>query len=299
MPKVGFVGLGNIGGPIAMCLLDRGYELSVCDLNPEATIPFRTRGAAISETPAAVASDAEIVLVSLPGPAAVEAVALGSDGLVNGGALKVYVDLSTTGAQKAAQVATELGKKHIAAVDAPVTGGVRSAKQGALTLMVSGAFEAVEKVRPVLEAVSSKIYYVGDRAGSGQMMKLINNLLSATALATTCEALVLGVKYGLDPATMVEVLNDGSGRNSATEQKVPSYILPRTFNAGFTTQLMNKDLRLCMDEADALSVPMWIGSAVRQMWAFAASQDGADRDITTVIQKLESWAGVTVGEQNR
>lgn len=142
--------------------------------------------------------------------------------------------------------------------------------------------------------VLGRVFHVGDSPGMGQMMKLANNFLSATAMAATAEAMVLGVKAGLDPAVMLEVINSGTGRNTATEDKFPNAILPRRFDNGFATGLMYKDLRLCLAEAEALGVPMWVGGAVRQLWFQALTEQGADSDLTELVKCVEAWAGVKV-----
>ena len=160
--------------------------------------------------------------------------------------------------------------------------------------MVSGPVADVEVVKDAL-AVFGKVFVVGDKPGMGQTMKLANNFLSATAMAATSEAIVMGVKAGLDPAIMVEVINAGTGRNTATTDKFPNRIIPRRFNAGFATGLMTKDVRLCHEEAKALGVPNEVMSAVLKVWEQAIAEIGADKDFTTVIQPIEKRAGVTVG----
>jgi len=135
---------------------------------------------------------------------------------------------------------------------------------------------------------------VGERPGLGQTMKLCNNLLSATALAISSEAMVLGVKAGLDPKMMLDVINTGSGRNSATQDKFPRSVLPRTFDFGFGTGLMYKDVRLCMEEAERLGVQMWVGPAVRQMWLQACMELGPESDFTAIVKCVERLAQVEV-----
>ncbi len=129
-------------------------------------------------------------------------------------------------------------------------------------------------------------------------MKLLNNLLSATAMAISSEAVVMGVKAGLDARQIIDVINAGTGKNSATEDKFPKYIIPRTFNLGFALALLNKDVRMCMEEADALGVPMVVGSAVRQLLTIAAADEGPDADMTDIVKSVEKWAGVTVGSKS-
>ena len=142
-----------------------------------------------------------------------------------------------------------------------------------------------------------KFFYIGEAPGLGQTMKVINNLLSATAITITSEAMVMGVKAGLDPTTMLSVINAGSGRNTATEDKFPRCVVPRRFDFGFTTSLLYKDIRLCLEEAEALGVPMIVGNAVRQMMAIGKAAQGPDADITEFVKPIEKWAGVEVGKK--
>ena len=290
---IGFIGLGNMGAPMAGRLLDAGYALTVFDTRAEASRPFVAKGAQTASSPAALASAVDTVLVSLPTPDIVKQVVLGPDGLSSGTKLKTFVDLSTTGPRTAEEIAKELAAKGIAALDSPVSGGVGGAQKGTLAVMISGPKERFETLRPALEIIG-KVFYLGEKPGLGQMMKLVNNLLSATALAITSEAMVLGVKAGLDPKVMLDVINAGSGRNSASQDKFPKSILPRTFDFGFANGLMYKDVKLCLEEASALGVPMWVASAVRQMWLLACTQMGPEQDFTTIVKCVEQWAGVEV-----
>jgi 3-hydroxyisobutyrate dehydrogenase-like beta-hydroxyacid dehydrogenase len=292
--RCGFIGTGNMGLPMALRLLDRGYELTVFDIREDALQPLLERGAQAAKSPAHVASEADTILVSLPTPEVVHEVALGPNGIVEGSIVRTYVDLSTTGPTVAELVANWLGKKGISVLDAPVSGGVSGAEKGTLTVMVSGPVSLYEEMKPLLEIIGKNVIYVGKRPGWGQMMKLVNNFLSATAMAASSEAFVLGVKAGLDPEIMLKVINGSTGRNTATEDKFPGAILPRTFDWGFTTDLMYKDVKLCLEQAEMLGVPMWVGNAVRQLWAYVVSQGGGPRDFTTIIQYIESWAGVEV-----
>jgi 3-hydroxyisobutyrate dehydrogenase-like beta-hydroxyacid dehydrogenase len=223
--------------------------------------------------------------------------ALGEAGVIAGKRAKIFVDLSTTGPRTTAIVTAGLAEKGIATIDAPVSGGVPGAKKGTLAVMASGPSALVGRLEPLL-SIFGKIFYVGERPGMGQAMKLANNLLSATAMAITSEAMVMGVKAGLDPKLMIDVINWGTGRNTATETKFPQQILPRTFAQGFATGLMYKDVRLCLEEAEALQVPMWVGSAVRMLWQLANSERGPDSDFTEIVRCVEAWAGVEVASRN-
>jgi 3-hydroxyisobutyrate dehydrogenase-like beta-hydroxyacid dehydrogenase len=290
---LGFIGLGKMGAPMAGRLLDAGYALTVFDAREAALAPFVARGAKAAASPAAVASAVETVLVSLPTPDVVKEVALGSNGIASGTQAKTFVDLSTTGPRGAQDIAARLAEAGIAAVDAPVSGGVGGAQKGTLAVMAACKPALFQALKPILE-VLGKVFYLGDKPGLGQTMKLANNLLSATAMAITSEAMVMGVKAGLDPRVMLDVINAGSGRNSASQDKFPKAILPRTFDFGFTTELMYKDVKLFMQEAEAMGLPMWVASAVRQLWFLTYSQIGPEKDFTTIVQCVEKWAGVEV-----
>jgi 3-hydroxyisobutyrate dehydrogenase-like beta-hydroxyacid dehydrogenase len=174
-----------------------------------------------------------------------------------------------------------------------VSGGVTGAAKGTLAVMVSGPRAEVDAVEPAL-SVLGRIFFIGERPGAGQTMKLCNNFLSATAMTATSEAMVMGVKAGLDPRIMLDVINSGSGRNTATEDKFGRVVLPRLFNLGFTTGLMTKDLKLCLAEGNALGVPMQVAQAVTRMLELACDEIGPDKDLTTVVQTVERRAGVEV-----
>ncbi len=291
---LGFVGVGRMGGPMALRLLDAGYKLCVYDVSPEALKPFVDRGAQIASSPAEVASQAETVLLSLPMPDVVRSVALGgNDGVINGSKVRTVIDLSTTGPGAAAQIAGLLADRSIGWVDAPVSGGVTGAKAGTLAVMVSCPKPRFEQLEAVFK-VFGKVFYTGEKPGLAQSAKLANNLLAATALVATSEAMAMGVKAGLDARVLIDIINASSGRNSASQDKFPRTILPGTFDFGFATGLSYKDVRLCVDEAETMGVPMVVGAAVRQMLAVTKARFGADSDFTHVAKLLEEWAGVEI-----
>jgi 3-hydroxyisobutyrate dehydrogenase-like beta-hydroxyacid dehydrogenase len=291
--RVGFVGVGMMGGRMAARLLDAGFELTIFDTSEAALAPLIARGAQGASSPAAVASAAETILASLPTPAVVRAVAFGDNGVAQGTRVRTFVDLSTTGPRVAIEVAKALAPKGIAAVDAPVSGGPTGAANGTLAVMVSCPRSVFASLEPILR-VFGKAFLVGEQPGMGQTMKLANNLLSATALAITSEAMVMGAKAGLDPRVMLDVINAGSGRNSATQDKFPRTVLPRSFDFGFPNGLLYKDVKLCLDEGEALGVPMLVGNAVAQLLAVAKVRQGANADISTIVKCVEEWAGVEV-----
>jgi len=294
--RIGFVGVGRMGGRMARRLIEAGRDLTIYDSNEAAMRTLIDIGARRADSPAAVASSTDIVLASLPTPPVVQSVALGPNGIVEGKRAKVFVDMSTTGSIYAQRIAAGLAARNIAAVDAPVSGGLAGAERGALAVMVSCPENVFTEVAPVL-SILGKVFYIGSKPGQGQTMKLLNNLLSAAAMAISSEAVVMGVKAGLDPKLIIDVINAGTGRNSATADKFPRFVLPRTFNLGFEVALLDKDVRLCLEEADALGVPMIVGNAVRQMLAITMASEGRNADMSEMVKPLERWAGIVVGEK--
>jgi len=291
--SLGFVGLGRMGGPMAARLLDAGHTLHLYDVNAEALKPLLARGAQAHGSPAEVAGVAATVLMSLPTPDIVQAVTLGDKGLAQGPAVKTVIDLSTTGPRIAGIVAKGLAAKKIAWVDAPVSGGVPGAKAGTLAVMVSCPKPVYATVEPILKTFG-KLFFTGEKPGLGQSAKLANNLLGAAAIAVSAEAMAMAVKSGLDAQVMIDIINVSSGRNSATLDKFPKSILTGKFDWGFSTGLSYKDVRLCLDEAEAIGVPMVVGAAVRQILAITHAKYGPDSDFTEMARLSEEWAGVEI-----
>ena len=288
---IGFVGVGRMGGHMAWRLLDAGFALCVFDTNAEVTKPLADRGAKVAASAQEVANTARIVLLSLPTPPIVQSVVNSS--IVNGSAVKIVCDLSTSGPAVANTISKALADKGIACFDTPVSGGMKGAKEGTLAVMVSGPKANYADVEPVLKNFG-KMFYVGEKPGLAQTAKLANNLLAAAAIVVSSEAMAMGVKAGLDPKILLDIINAGSGRNSATQDKFPRSILPGTFDFGFATGLSYKDVRLCVDEAEALGVPMVVGAAVRQMLAVTQAKYGANSDFTCIAKVLEEWSGVEI-----
>jgi len=292
---IGFIGLGDMGGPMVLRLLDAGYELAIYDTRDEAMTRAAAKGAHRATDPADIANRCKTVFVSLPTPNAVRDVALGPNGLAEGTAIHNYIDLSTTGAVMANLVASGLSEKDIVAIDSPVSGGILGAETGKLSLMISGPEAVFEAARPILEVIGNNLFYIGAEPGLGQTMKLANNFLSATNNIAAAEAMVMGVKGGLDPTVMLDVINASSGRNSATMDKFPRAVVTRTFEKSMKQKLLYKDVRLCLEEAEALGCPMWLGSAVRQFLAYAVSQGTGDDTSVALIKHMERWADIEVG----
>jgi 3-hydroxyisobutyrate dehydrogenase-like beta-hydroxyacid dehydrogenase len=290
---IGFIGLGNMGAPMARRLVEAGHRLIVYDTRQETIGELAARGAVAARSPAEVADAAETVMASLPTPDIVLEVATGARGVIEGKRVRRFVDLSTTGSAMAQRIFALLQARNIVQIDSPVSGGVPGAEKGTLAVMASGPRADVEVVKPAL-AVIGKVFFIGEQPGAGQTMKLVNNVLSATAVAATAEALVTGAKAGLDARIMLDVINAGSGRNTATEDKYPRCVLPGTFDVGFTAGLMNKDVKLFLSESSALGVSTQVIEAVARLLQLTCDELGSDTDLSTVVRPVEKRAGTEV-----
>jgi 3-hydroxyisobutyrate dehydrogenase-like beta-hydroxyacid dehydrogenase len=295
MVEIGFIGLGNMGFPMARRLIEANHHVVAFDTRPAALDGVVALGARAASSAKEVADAAETVLASLPSPDVALNVATGAAGVIEGSRVKRYVDLSTVGSRTAVQIHDVLAERNIVAIDSPVSGGVSGAQRGALAVMVSGPRSEFEAVQPILESLG-RTFYIGEKPGAAQTMKLANNILAATVLVATSEVVVMGVKSGLDAGVMIDVLNAGSGGTSASRDKFPRAILPRTFDYGFATGLMVKDVGLYLDEAKALGVSIEVAEAVARLWDAATRDQGPDSDFTSVIKPIEQAAGVIVGQ---
>ena len=291
---IGFIGLGKMGFPMARRLIEAKHQLVVFDTRKEAVDKLVALGAQSASSPKEVADRIETVMASLPSLQASLEVATGKDGVIEGQKVKRFVDLSTVGSQMAVRIHDLLKTRNIVQIDSPVSGGVGGAEKGTLAVMVSGPKPDFEAIKPALEVIG-KVFFIGEKPGSGQTMKLANNFLSATAMVATSEAVVMGVKSGLDPSVMIEVINAGSGLNTASRDKFPRAVLPRTFDFGFATGLMVKDVRLCLDEMQSLGLSMEVAEAVGRLWEVVIREMGPESDFTAAIKPIEKAAGVVVG----
>ena len=277
---LGFIGLGNMGAPMAANLAAAGCDLSVHD--KAGTSERAPEGAAAAASPAEVAEAAGTVFLSLPDGSACREV-VSEIAATPGRATTVVVDFSTTGVAAAEGIARDLAEAGIIYADAPVSGGRAGAVAGTLTVMWAGSAALLQRMRSPLDAVAKNVFHVGDAAGQAQAMKLLNNFLSGTALAATSEALAYAETQGLDPRTVIDVLNASTGRNTATSDKLPNRILTGTFDTGFQTALMAKDLRLYVESARTGGAPLDIGERVAETWQQAESAM-PDNDCTRIFE---------------
>ncbi|WP_345246434.1 NAD(P)-dependent oxidoreductase [Pigmentiphaga soli] len=293
--KVGLIGLGNIGVHFGTRLLGAGHELVVYDTSAAAVKRLADKGAVAAAGARDLADRCDTVLLCLPLPPIVKEVALGAGGVANGKAVRTVVDLSTTGPSVTDEIAAGLQARGIDFVGAPVSGGTVAAEHGTLAVMPAGKEEVVERVKPLLRVLGKNIFYMGEAPALGQTMKIINNTLYAASMIASCEALVYGVKAGLDSRKMLDVINASSGRSFATLERIPQCALDRSFPVRFTTELLHKDVKMCIDEAEKLGAPMVLSPVARQFLAFAITQGDGARDNVYPIRHFEQWAGVQFG----
>lgn len=288
--RIGFVGLGNMGGPMARRLAAAGHPLTVADAIPEVVARFTAEvGGEAAPSLAALGERCPIIITMLPNGQVVREVLLGPGGIAHHLAPgSVVVDMSSSSPIGTRELFADLAKLGVPLVDAPVSGGVKKAADGTLAIMAGGDPEPIARVRPVLE-VMGKVFLTG-RSGTGHAMKALNNFLSAANLAVAAEAVIAGERFGLDPATMIAILNASTGRNTGTDSKFPNNVLPRTFDSGFALGLMAKDLRLALEVAHASGAPTGLLSKCAQIWSEAEQQLGGKADNTEVVKYLESLA---------
>ncbi|MEO5706845.1 MAG: NAD(P)-dependent oxidoreductase [Alteraurantiacibacter sp.] len=287
---IGFLGLGRMGAPMAANLLKAGHPLLVHDVSAEAVAALVAQGALAAGSAAALGERCQVVFTSLPTPAIVREAVLGRHGICANAKPASLCDLSTSGPQLAVELAAAL--PQVACFDAPVSGGIKGAVEGTISIMVGGPQAAYHAVlEPLLKAIG-KPTHMGEAPGAGQTMKLVNNLLGAVAIGVTAEGMAFGIKQGLDPAKMIEVLNQSTGINSATRDKWPRSVLPRTFDFGFAAALSLKDTRLLLDEAAAAGVPLPLGEVVERYLVRTLEREGASADFTAIAKVVEEAAGL-------
>ncbi len=291
--SVGFVGLGQMGAPMARNLARAGFRLLLCDLDAATAerLAGETGGEAV-RAPAALAGRCQTIITMLPDGKSVRAVEPQLE-LAPG---SVLIDMSSSDPVGTRELGATLAARGVALIDAPVSGGVKRAVDASLAIMAGGEAAAIERVRPLLESMGTRIFLTGG-LGSGHAMKALNNYVSAAGLAAAIEAVLAGSRFGLDPAVIVEVLNASTGKNNSTEHKFPQYILPRTFTAGFSLGLMVKDLRTALEVAHASGTPVPLAEACVAAWAEAEQRLGPQADHTAVVQHWEALAGTEIPQR--
>ncbi len=288
--QLGFVGIGNMGLPMAERILDGGHTLTVYDVREAATAPLVARQARPADSVRQVADQNDTVIVSLPTLASLREVCIGNDGLVAGRAIKTLVNTCTVGAPLIEEIAAEATGHGITVIDCPISGGPPGARAGTLSVMVSGDRTTIDALMPTI-SLWGPVTVAGDQPGLAQVLKLTNNILSAVAFAATSEAYVMGAKGGVNPEVLTEAINNGSGRNSATLDKFPRSVLTRNFDYGAEMHILMKDIDLAIQQGERLGVPMWVCQAARLVYKHAVFAAGETADITTLVRHVEEGAG--------
>ena len=293
LKRIAFAGIGNMGWPMAANLVKAGFEVTVCDVVPGRAASFATEtGAKAAATPAEAASSADCVVIIVPTSKQVgEAVEAMLPSLKPG---MLVIDMTSGQPGRTREIAAMLEGHGVAMIDCPVSGGVPRAKSGQLAIMVGGPDAEIDRAEPVLKAMGTSVYRCGD-IGAGQAMKALNNLVSAGGYLIGIEALLIGQRFGLDPTTMVDVLNASSGMNNSTQKKFKEYVLSRRFDAGFGLDLMVKDLSIALEVGRETTTPAPFSALCREMWLAAATTLGPGVDHTAVAKMLEQMTGTVLG----
>ena len=285
--RIGYLGVGNMGQPMAGKLLDAGHDLSIYDAREGAMRPLLERQARQAASPKELADTCDTVIVSLPTLEIFQSALSGPDGLLAGKAMKTLVNTCTVGGPFVRRVETECAATDVAVIDAPISGGVGGARAGTLAVMVSGNPAKVADLMPVFRLWGKTIVIAGHRPGAAQTMKLANNMLCAVALVATSEAMTMSSKAGIPADAMLQILNSGTGRNFATTHVFPEAVLPRTLNSGATIEIIMKDVDLAIAQGEELGVPMWVCQAVRLVLKHGVFQGRAQQDLSRIVQIVE------------
>jgi 3-hydroxyisobutyrate dehydrogenase-like beta-hydroxyacid dehydrogenase len=287
---LGFIGTGNLGGAIVSGLLKAGFALTIYDTDPAALAPLRAQGARIAESARAVGDAASVVFACLPSVEISRAVALAPDGVAAGKAIRIYVEVSTLGIEAIETIARELAQRDIQVLDMPLVGGGGGSgvAEGKIAIISAGPRAAFDRVAPILGKLTRNIFYVGEKHGLAQVCKVVNAAMAITGLTIACEAMVMGVKAGIDPQVLLDIVNAGSGRNVTTEERFARTVLARKFGSN-QLRIALKDMQLYAETAHALHVPAFVGSHVAEIWQ-AANNLGGEH----LVQFFEGFADVEV-----
>lgn len=294
MNNIAFIGLGAMGKPMAINIAKAGYSLKVFDLFKPAVEEMVAQGAIAVASPCEAALDSDLVFMSLPNATIVGNVVTADNGVLAGSHPgQIIVDLSSVTPGHTKKMAALASVKGVEYLDAPVSGGVAGAIAGTLTIMVGGEPTVFERCREILLVVGKKLYHVG-AVGAGDTLKLVNNMLLGINMAGVAEALTLGVKAGLDPKIMLEVIGASSGRSYALEAKVPNFVLRGNFEPGFAIDLQYKDLEMATQTAKELGMPLLLTTLAQQVYETARASGLGRKDISAIITLLEKLADVEV-----
>jgi 3-hydroxyisobutyrate dehydrogenase-like beta-hydroxyacid dehydrogenase len=288
--RIGYLGVGNMGQPMAGKLLDGGHEVWVYDVRAEAMRTLLERQARPAASPKELADACDTVVVSLPTLDAFRAALSGADGLLWGKALKTLVNTCTVGVAFTEEIVEACAAARVTVIDAPISGGPAGARAATLAVMVSGQAAKVAELMPVFRLWGPTVVVAGEKPGAAQVMKLTNNIVFVAALIATSEAMTMATKAGIAPEAMLQILNNGTGRNFATTTMFPQAVLSGTFDFGATIDILMKDVDLAIEQGEALGVPMWVCQAARLVVKHGVFQGRAGHDVSRIVQIIEDGA---------
>jgi 3-hydroxyisobutyrate dehydrogenase-like beta-hydroxyacid dehydrogenase len=292
-PTIAVVGWGRMGGAMGSRLLDAGYRVTAVDIDEDARTSAQRSGAKVADNAATAVRVCDFVMTMLDTPAAVREVAQDEGGVLSGiqpGSL--WLEMSSSQPRLTSELSAAAADRKATLIDAPVSGGVKGARDGSLTIMVGASRDALTRARPLLDVLGSRIVHVGDHPGLGDLAKTVNNMLSAANLAAAAEGLALGISGGLEPARLLDVLNGSTGASNATQVKIPSYVLPGAYDAGFSIAQYAKDLDIALECASEYQVPLALLAEAQRMWAGAVAASHGDEDHTKIVPYLWGLMGV-------
>ena len=291
---LGYLGLGNMGQPMATRLVDAGHTVVVRDINGAATEPLIERQVKVATSGRDLADNSEIIVCSLPSNKIIREAVLGAEGLIEGDKMRVFVNACTTGSPFAEEMNEALAAKGVTYFDAPISGGPAGARDGTLSVMTSGPKEIYDEIEPYLRAYGTTLVYCGEKPGLAQVLKLANNMLFASNIMVTSEVMAMGVKAGLDAETMITAISAGSGRNSSIDMIMPRSVMPRTFDFGATIDILMKDVNLALEEGEAQGVPQPVSQQTRQLMLLAMHRGWAQKDLSELAKLVEEWSGTEI-----
>lgn len=293
--KIGYLGIGNMGRPMATRLLEAGHDVDVFDVREDAVRELVARHAGRATSPKDLGNRCEVVVVSLPTLDAFRETVTGEHGVLAGAAVRTLVNTCTVGTRFSDEIQEACAARGVVLIDCPISGGPAAAAAGALAVMVSGDADTITRLDEVFRSWGRTVVVAGDRPGAAQVLKLTNNILFAVSLVASSEALVMGAKGGLSSEAMLEVINNGSGRNFATLSVFPKAVVPRTFDFGATFDTLMKDVDLAIEQGETLGVPMWVCQAARHVLKHRMFQGHGRDDLSRVIEIVEEGAGIAPG----
>ena len=292
--KIGFIGLGNMGNPMAKNLVKAGYELTVFDTNEKVVAELVEAGAKKGALPKDVAKDSDIVILSLPTSKIIEKVVLGEVGVIEGlEAGNILIDMSSAEPSSTKKIAKLLKEKGVEMMDAAISGGPAGAAEKKMSIMAGGDKDIFEKYRFILDELGNNVFLVGE-IGAGHTLKSVNNLLYGAIFVATCEAIVLGVKAGLDAQTMLDVISKSAGRNFAVDVKFKTNVVNRDFTPGFSLDLLHKDMAIALNMAKELGYPLSLCSYAQDILTEGQLRGFGTHDHSEMVKKYEELAGVVV-----